>query len=697
LPASDLFLFVSHVSEDRAAALQIVAELEKRGVPCWIAPRNVRPGRPFDDEIADAIDGARAMLLIFSNRCNDSEYIRREVTVAGESGKVIIPFRIEDAQPKRGLRVRLSDLHWIDAFVERERAIDELVHSVLPAEGDQGPVRPVPGDDPSTQSAHAEKLPIEQGGSDRPPADEHLGQSSPAPASVPAAEPRSVAPAPAVEAAQPLADPAAGMDVSASREPNAEAEKPPSPPGDIGATDRRPSRRAMLIAGGTVTALGAAGWAVMSSLSRFPDPDAPPAKPPDTTSPGTDKPSAAPATRGSIRVGILHSLSGPVSDREAALSDLMVMLIKGQNAKGGLLGRKLEAVIVDPASNWPLFAEKARELIAKDKVAAVFGCWTSISRKSVLPVFKELNNILFYPAQHEGEESERNVFYTGATPNQQAIPAVSYLAREEKVTRWVLAGTDYVYPRTVNKILEAYLRQKGVADADIMIDYKPIGHSDWRAIVSDIKRFGSAGKKTAVVSTLYGDSNPLFYRELGNQRIKPLDIPVMALSVGEEELAGWDTRPFVGSLAAANYFQSIKSPLNDAFIADWRAFTGNPKRVTSDPMEAHFISFGMWVRAVEKAQSIDPDRVIDALPGIEAPNLTGGMSSMLPNHHITKPAYVGEVRADGQLDVVWKTTGLIPGDAWSDYLPGSKDLEADWVTLKCGNYNKATKTCGDTP
>jgi urea transport system substrate-binding protein len=397
-----------------------------------------------------------------------------------------------------------------------------------------------------------------------------------------------------------------------------------------------------------------------------------------------------------IKIGILHSLSGTMAISETTLKDVMLMLIDEQNKKGGLLGKKLEAVVVDPASNWPLFAEKARELISKDKVAVVFGCWTSVSRKSVLPVFKELNSILFYPVQYEGEESERNVFYTGAAPNQQAIPAVDYLMSKDggSVKRWVLAGTDYVYPRTTNKILEAYLLQKGVAKEDIMINYTPFGHSDWQTIVSDIKKFGSSGKKTAVVSTINGDANVPFYKELGNQGVKATDIPVVAFSVGEEELAGLDTKPLVGHLAAWNYFESIKTPANATFIKEWHDFTKNPKRTTNDPMEAHYIGFNMWVKAVEKVKSTDPDKVIDALPGTKAPNLTGGISTLLPNHHITKPVFIGEIRPDGQFDVVWKTKGLVPGAAWSAYLPGSKDLEADWVTLKCGNYNMVTKKCG---
>ena len=399
-----------------------------------------------------------------------------------------------------------------------------------------------------------------------------------------------------------------------------------------------------------------------------------------------------------IKVGILHSLSGTMAISETTLKDVMLMLIAEQNKKGGVLGKKLEAVVVDPASNWPLFAEKARELISQDKVAAVFGCWTSVSRKSVLPVFKELDNILFYPVQFEGEEGERNVFYTGAAPNQQAIPAVDYLMSADggSVKRWVLEGTDYVYPRTTNKILEAYLKQKGVADEDIMINYTPFGFSDWQTEVSKIKAFGSAGKKTAVVSTVNGDANVPFYKELGNQGIKATDIPVMAFSVGEEELAGLDTKPLVGHLAAWNYFELIKTPANAAFIKEWHEFTKNPKRTTNDPMEAHYIGFNMWVKAVEKAKTTNADKVIAALPGIKQANLTGGVSEMLPNHYITKPVFIGEIRADGQFDVVWKTKSLVPGQAWSPYLPGSKDLVADWVKLNCGNYNTVTKTCGGT-
>ncbi|AWU95679.1 urea ABC transporter substrate-binding protein (plasmid) [Azospirillum ramasamyi] len=405
---------------------------------------------------------------------------------------------------------------------------------------------------------------------------------------------------------------------------------------------------------------------------------------------------SAPAmAQDTIKVGILHSLSGTMAISETTLKDVMLMLIDEQNKKGGLLGKKLEPVVVDPASNWPLFAEKARELISKDKVSAVFGCWTSVSRKSVLPVFEELNNILFYPVQYEGEESSRNVFYTGAAPNQQAIPAVDYLMEKEQVQRWVLAGTDYVYPRTTNKILEAYLKSKGVKPEDIMINYTPFGHSDWQSIVADIKKFGSGGKKTAVVSTINGDANVPFYKELGNQGVKAEDIPVVAFSVGEEELAGIDTKPLLGHLAAWNYFQSVETPANSDFIKAWKAYTKNDKRVTNDPMEAHYIGFNMWVKAVESAGTTEPDKVIDAMIGVSVPNLTGGYSAMLPNHHITKPVLIGEVQENGQFDVVSKTSGLVPGDEWSDYLPDSKDLIADWrKPMSCGNFNVKTGKCG---
>ncbi|MBY3184653.1 MULTISPECIES: urea ABC transporter substrate-binding protein [Rhizobium] len=404
--------------------------------------------------------------------------------------------------------------------------------------------------------------------------------------------------------------------------------------------------------------------------------------------------SGAVAADDTIKVGILHSLSGTMAISETTLKDAMLMLIDQQNKKGGLLGKKLEAVVVDPASDWPLFAEKARELIQKDKVAAVFGCWTSSSRKSVLPVFEETNSILFYPVQYEGEESSRNIFYTGAAPNQQAIPAVDYLMEKEGVKRFVLEGTDYVYPRTTNKILEAYLISKGIPKEDIMTNYTPFGFSDWQTEVSKIKEFGSAGKKTAVVSTINGDANVPFYKELGNKGIKATDIPVVAFSVGEEELAGLDTKPLVGHLAAWNYFESVESSANKKFIKDWHAFTKNDKRVTNDPMEAAYIGFNAWVKAVQAAGTTDTDKVLDTIIGVSVPNLSGGYATVMPNHHITKPVLIGEIQADGQFEIVQQTPAVV-GDEWSDFLPDSKDLISDWrKPMSCGNFNVATGKCG---
>ena len=395
-----------------------------------------------------------------------------------------------------------------------------------------------------------------------------------------------------------------------------------------------------------------------------------------------------------IKVGALHSLSGTMAISETTLKDTVLMLVEEQNKKGGLLGKQLEAVVVDPASDWPLFAEKARELVDIEKVDVVFGCWTSVSRKSVLPVFEELNGLLFYPVQYEGEESSKNVFYTGAAPNQQAIPAVNYLMDELGVERWVLAGTDYVYPRTTNKILEQYLKDSGVAASDIMINYTPFGHSDWQTIVSDIRTFGSEGKKTAVVSTINGDANVPFYKELGNQGISAEDIPVVAFSVGEEELSGIDTEPLVGHLAAWNYFMSADADVNYGFIEKWHAFIGNEERVTNDPMEAHYIGFNMWVEAVEKAGTTDVDAVREAMYGLTYPNLTGGTAVMNTNHHLTKPVLIGEIQADGQFETVWQTPGGVIGDAWSDFLPDSKPIVADWTApISCGNYNISTGKC----
>jgi urea transport system substrate-binding protein len=389
----------------------------------------------------------------------------------------------------------------------------------------------------------------------------------------------------------------------------------------------------------------------------------------------------ASAQSGPIKVGVLHSLSGTMAISETVLKDTVLMSVDELNAKGGVLGRRLEPVVVDPASNWPLFAERARQLITQDRVAAVFGCWTSVSRKSVLPVFEETNNLLFYPVQYEGEELSANVFYTGAAPNQQAIPAVEYLMSRDggNARRFVLLGTDYVYPRTTNKILRAFLRTKNIPEADIMEEYTPFGHSDYQTIIARIKRFAGEGKKTAVVSTINGDSNVPFYKELGNQGLKATDVPVVAFSVGEEELRGVDTKPLVGHLAAWNYFMSLKNPSNDEFIKKWSAYAkakniaGHKDRpLTNDPMEATYIGINMWAQAVAKAKSVEVNAVRQAMYGQTFRAPSGITSTMDPNHHLRKSVFVGEVRADGQFNVVWKTPGPVAADPWSDFIPENK-------------------------
>ena len=388
-----------------------------------------------------------------------------------------------------------------------------------------------------------------------------------------------------------------------------------------------------------------------------------------------------------IKVGILHSLSGTMAISETSLKDMALMTIDEINAKGGVLGKQLEPVVVDPASNWPLFAERGRQLLTQDKVAVTFGCWTSVSRKSVLPVYEELNGLLFYPVQYEGEELSANVFYTGAAPNQQAIPAVEYLLSEDggAAKRFFLLGTDYVYPRTTNKILRAFLISKGVAEKDIEEVYTPFGHSDYQTIVANIKKF-SAGGKTAVVSTINGDSNVPFYKELANQGLEATDVPVVAFSVGEEELRGIDTKPLVGHLAAWNYFQSVENPVKSAFVDKWKTYAkakglpGAEKAVTNDPMEATYVGIHMWAQAVEKAGTTDVDKVRQALYGQTFPAPSGYTLTMEKNHHLHKPVMIGEVQEDGQFSVVWQTEGPLRAQPWSPYIPGN-DKKPDYAVV----------------
>ena len=400
---------------------------------------------------------------------------------------------------------------------------------------------------------------------------------------------------------------------------------------------------------------------------------------------------AAAACDDPIKVGVLHSLSGTMAISETTLKDTMELLIAQQNAAGGLLGCEIEAVVVDPASDWPLFAEKARELLTVSGVDVIFGSWTSVSRKSALPVLEELNGLMFYPVQYEGEESSRNVFYTGAAPNQQAIPATDYFLEELGVEKFALLGTDYVYPRTTNNILEQYLLDKGIPEENIFVNYTPFGHSDWSTIVSDVVELGADGSQVGVISTINGDANIGFYKELAAAGISADDIPVVAFSVGEEELSGLDTADLVGHLAAWNYFQSAESEQNDEWVAAWEEAMGED-RVTNDPMEAHYIGFNMWVNAVTEAGTTDVDAVRAAMYGQEFPNLTGGTAVMLPNHHLAKPVLIGEITEDGQFDIISQTEE-VPGDAWTDFLPESAVLVSDWKDLECGMYNKETETC----
>jgi urea transport system substrate-binding protein len=403
--------------------------------------------------------------------------------------------------------------------------------------------------------------------------------------------------------------------------------------------------------------------------------------------------STAHAAEDTIKVGILHSLSGTMAISESVLKDTVLMLIADQNKKGGLLGKKLEPVVVDPASDWDAFAEKASELLTREKVAVVFGCWTSISRKAVLPVFEHLNGLLFYPVQYEGEESSRNIFYLGAAPNQQAIPAVRYLMSKEggEVRRWVLLGTDYIYPRTTNRILSAYLAAEGVSGEDITTIYTPFGHSDWREIVAEIKAIGAGEKRTAVVSTINGDANTYFYRELAAQQVSAAKIPVMALSVGDRELHGLDTGSLAGQLAAWNYFQSVRSPENDTFVKMWADFNEQRDSTTNDPMEATYIGFRMWAQAVAQAGTADVNAVRQAMYGqrIRAPS--GFEVVMNTNHHLSKPAMIGKLDDSGTFEVVWRSISPIKASAWSRYLPDSAKRVADWTfPWVCGGCTEPT-------
>nr|WP_283842710.1 ABC transporter substrate-binding protein [Bradyrhizobium sp. JYMT SZCCT0428] len=391
--------------------------------------------------------------------------------------------------------------------------------------------------------------------------------------------------------------------------------------------------------------------------------------------------STAHAAEDTIKVGILHSLTGTMAISEAVLKDTVLMLIADQNGKGGLLGKKLEPVVIDPASDWGAFAAKASDLLVKEKVAAVFGCWTSLSRKAVLPVFEQHNGLLYYPVQYEGEESSRSIFYLGAAPSQQSIPAVRYLMSKEggNVRRWFLLGTDYLYPRKTNQILSAYLAVEGVAPEDITSIYASPHQSDWREIVESVKAFAAAGKKTAVISTVTGESNTHLYAELIKQQIDASKIPVMALSVSERELRSVDLGKLAGHMAVRNYFQSVKSAENDAFIKMWADFNGQRDKTTNDAMEATFIGFRMWAQAVSQAGTADVNAVRQAMYGQRVRAPSGFEVVMNTNHHLSKPVMIGKLEASGSYDVVWRSISPIKASVWSRYLPESARRIADWT------------------
>ena len=374
-----------------------------------------------------------------------------------------------------------------------------------------------------------------------------------------------------------------------------------------------------------------------------------------------------------VKIGVLHSLSGTMAISETSLKDVVPMAVEEINSDGGVMGKQIKPVVVDPASDWDLFAEKAKDLIVKEEVAVVFGCWTSVSRKSVLPVFEENNSLLFYPVQYEGEEQSLNVFYTAATPNQQLVPAAEYMMEEIGAKKFYLLGTDYVFPRTANKVLKAFLKTKGVPDENIVEEYTPFHHQDYQTIVGKIKTF-AAGGDACVLSTINGDSNVPFYKEFANQGLTSDDCPIMAFSVAEDELRAMDVPPLVGHLASWNYFQSINTPENKKFVKNFKAFCdrnnlpGGSDRVTDDPIEAAYFGVYVWKAAVEKAKSFDVDKVREAVYGLEF-DAPGGMKMMhASNQHTLKPVYVGEIKKNGQFKIVYKSDGLVSPDSYSKYL-----------------------------
>jgi urea transport system substrate-binding protein len=384
-----------------------------------------------------------------------------------------------------------------------------------------------------------------------------------------------------------------------------------------------------------------------------------------------------------IKVGVLHSLSGTMAISETSLRDVLMFTFDEINAKGGVMGKKIEPVVVDGASDWPLFAEKAKQLLEQDKCAVVFGCWTSVSRKSVLPVFEKNNGLLFYPVQYEGEEESQNVFYTAEAVNQQATPAVDYMIQQGK-KKFYLLGSDYVYPQTTNLVLLEYLQSKGVALENIGGGFKkdesgkiisagkytPFGHTDYQQIVSEIKQF-AAGGKACVINTLNGDTNVPFFKEYASAGLTAESCPVVSFSISEDEFRALPAKQLVGQLGCWTYFQSIKSPANKKFTGDfakWLKSTtldGIKKegRVTCSPMVLSYDGVYLWKAAVEKAKSFEVDKVREALKAGIAFEGPGGKVTSQKNMHLTKNVFIGETKADGQFKILKEFPGIY-GEPW---------------------------------
>ena len=405
--------------------------------------------------------------------------------------------------------------------------------------------------------------------------------------------------------------------------------------------------------------------------------------PEEGTEPAADAGTGAEADSGdTIKVGILHSLSGTMAISETTVVDAEELAIEEINAAGGVLGKQIVAVKEDGASDWPTFAEKAEKLIDQDNVAVVFGCWTSASRKAVLPVFEEKDHMLWYPVQYEGQECSKNIFYTGAAPNQQIEPAVDWLL-ENKGTDFFLVGSDYVFPRTANNIIKEQLKANG--GNTVGEDYLPLGNTEVTPIIEKIQQALPDGG--VIFNSLNGDSNVAFFKQMKSAGMDADKYPVMSVSIAEEEVRQIGPEFLQGHYAAWNYFQTVESPENEKWVADFKAKYGED-RVTNDPMEAAYIMVYLWAQAVEKAGTTDIAAVREAAYGqtFDAPE---GLVTMQPNHHISKTVRIGEVREDGLFEIVSSTDGPLEPIPWNQYVADTKGFACDWSDSAKGGKYKA--------